>query len=345
MSPFLAAILLLITVVGCGDSGKSNGASETLYVVTYGGGAYQQSHIDAFLEPFSENGVETESVVWNAEYGRLKEMVKSGNVVWDVVEVTAAHYARGVQDGLFEPLPLEINSDVFVPVDGGPDITEFGAPNVYWSTVLAYDPGDKNPSTWSDFWNTEDYPGARALYDDPRGNLEFALLADGVSLDELYPLDIERAFRKLDDIKPHVRVWWKDGTEPVQLLLTNQVVMTSAWSGRIFASEKAKEQIRYSWSGAAHELDYWVIPKGAKRVDKAGEFIRFASSPKPMAVQATATAYGPANMLALEHVDEATKSYLPTAEKNWEQSFTINSDWWAANEKEVKQRWIKWKNE
>ena len=50
-----------------------------------------------------------------------------------------------------------------------------------------------------------------------QGPLEEALLADGVEPKDLYPLDVDRAFRKLDQIKHYVRKWWANGSEVMQL--------------------------------------------------------------------------------------------------------------------------------
>ena len=169
------------------------------------------------------------------------------------------------------------------------------------------------------------------------------MLADGVPLKNLYPLDVDRAFASLDRIKPYVLVWWNDGTEPVSLLLGNQVACSSAWSGRIFASEKARNEIIYSWNGAAHELDYWVIPKGSKNASKASEFILASSRPERMANQAKDIGYGPSNALALDLLESDTLVHLPTHSKNWNVSFEIDSKWWQVHEAEVKKRWIKWK--
>ena len=342
MSPTTLTVVSFLWIIA------SCNRSSTLTVVTYGGGAYQQSHIDAFLEPFEqEEKVRTESVVWGAEYARLSEMVRSGVVRWDVVEVTAAQFSRGQRDNLFEAIEPRLDSSVFEPFPGSPTAHSLGVPNVYWSTVLAYRKRGTapRPQSWADFWDTSRFPGSRALYDDPRGNLEFALIADGVELHKLYPLNIDRAFAKLEEIKPHVRVWWSDGTEPVRLLLNNQVELTSAWSGRIFASEQARAALDYSWSGAAHELDYWIIPRGTRNLELAARFIRFASSPVPMARQAEITAYGPANKNALDEVAKEILPHLPTAPENWSKSFVVNAAWWAQNEAAATARWILWRNQ
>ncbi len=324
-------------------------ANQRLVVVSYGGGTYQQSHIDAFIIPFQKaHNIKVDSVVWGAEYGRLLEMVRSKNVPWDVVEVTAAQYTRGLRDNIYEQLRTKIPPSIYSHVPGAQGMKDYGVPNVYWSTVLTYRSdaySNSPPSSWSDFWDVKTFPGMRALYDDPRGNLEFALLADGIPKEKLYPLDIDRAFNKLGKIKRFVRLWWKDGTQPVNALLSGRVSMSSAWSGRIFASNQAKEQLRYIWNGAAHELDYWVIPRHARNPKLASEFILFASSPEAMANQAEATAYGPANALALEFINPCVRPYLPTEPQNWTISFVIDSEWWAQNEQQVMERWISWKND
>lgn len=333
----LFIIIISGLLIGCPSNPKE------LSVVSYGGGAYQESHKKVFCEPFGQkNGVKVNSIVWNAEYGKLKAMVDSGDVPWDVVEVTAAQFARGKNENLFAKLTSKPEEKGFLPNS----ISDYGVANVYWGTVLAYKKSTfqaKQPSTWADFWNIKDFPGDRAMYDDPRGNLEFALLADGVTKDKLYPLDVDRAFKKLDEIKPSIRVWWNDGSQPVQLLLSGSVVLTPAWNGRIYASEQAKKEIGYSFNGAALELDYWVIPRGSKRIEEASKFILFASEAENLGRQTEMIGYGPVNIEALKFVAETARPELPTYQSNWEVSFVVDADWWSANEEKVKARWLAWK--
>jgi len=337
----LIVLLLFLVLSACG--GQVTPPKKNLVVVSYGGGAYQESHKKAFCESFADiTGSEVESSVWNADYGKLKAMVDSGDVPWDVLDVTAAQFARGQKENMFSKLQLTIQDCEFLPSS----ISEYGIPNVYWSTVLAYRKetfASNPPKTWKDFWNVRDFPGERAMYDDPRGNLEFALLADGVPLDKLYPLDVDRAFKKLDEIKSHIRVWWNDGTEPVQLLLNKSVVITSAWNGRIYASDQARRDIGYSWEGAAQELDYWVIPRGSKSEKLASMFILYASLPQPLARQTEIVGYGPVNTAAFKYVSDDAKPHLPTYGPNWQVSFVVNAEWWSENEEQVKARWLSWK--
>jgi putative spermidine/putrescine transport system substrate-binding protein len=330
---------------GCKPAAGPAAGGGRITVVTYGGGQYLESQQKAFFEPFrTVTAVEIESVTWGAEYGKLKSMVESGKITWDVVEVTSAQYHRGKRDKLFDKIDPRPPADGFIPES----VAEDGVANVYWATVLAYKASQyptRPPVTWREFWDTTTYPGGRALHDDPRSNLEFALLADGVAKENLYPLDVDRAFRKLDEIKPHIRVWWGEGAQPIQLLLTGQVVMSSAWSGRIYAHPEGRKAVHYSWQGAAQDVDYWVIPRGCPNRDGASRFIVYASEAEHMARQAEMIGYGPANRDALKIVKDETRAFLPTHVPNWSAGFVVDAGWWANNEAEMKARWLKWKQQ
>lgn len=339
----VSPILLSLLVFGCSDKASNSKSTSQLNVVTYGGGAYQDSHKRYFCEPFSKiTGITVNSLDQGGDYAKLKTMVESGHVSWHVVEVTAAQFARGTKEGLFQRLSLLPDAGNFV----AGAVTDWGVANIYWATVMTFPEGqfsNKTPDGWSDFWDVTTFPGARALYDDPRGNLEFALLADGVSIDALYPLDVDRAFKKLDQLKPHVRLWWTDATQAIQALLSKSVAMSTAWNGRLYASTEARNKLRYSWNQAALDLDYWVIPRGAEGVEAASRFIYFSSLPYPMAEQAQVVGYGPSNLGALELLPPHVRDVLPTLPQNRAKTFTLNADWWSQNEDRLKVRWLTWK--
>jgi putative spermidine/putrescine transport system substrate-binding protein len=337
---FLLSLAIILNSCNTNDSG----CVKKITVVSYGGGTYHESHVKAFINPYQRfTGIEVEPIVWNADYGKLKTMVESGQVPWDVVEVTDAEFKRGKEEHLFQALQLKPSNETFFENT----IDSFGVANVYWGTVLAFKKSSfptKEPQSWKDFWDIKTFKGKRALCDDPRGNLEFALLADGVPKEKLYPLDVNRAFKKLNELKPFIEVWWKDGTQAVQLLKDNAVDITSAWSGRIYALGSNNKDLKYTWNGGALELDWWVIPKGCKKDTTASRFICFASVPYFMAKQAELIGYGPVNKEALQYVVDSVKVQLSTYKQNWDCAFVIDSKWWAANEVEMMKKWIEWKS-
>lgn len=316
-----------------------------LTVVSYGGGAYHESHMQAFVVPFTEAyNVKVDAVFWNAKFSELRKRVRNGNPAWQVVEITDAQFKQGLREDLFEELTTPQPQGDFLPGTRHGR----GIANIYWGTVLAFDPGDfpegRGPAKWRDFWDVVNFPGVRGLQDDPRGTLEFALLADGVAKESLYPLDVERAFRKLDELRPYIAVWWQEGEEAIEALASNRVQVTSAWNGRVFAARRKGGRIAYSWEEAALDLDWWVVPRGARNRKLASEFIAFASTAGRQADLAQRVGYGPVNLDALRLLPPQVQQELPTYSLNWEKAFAMSSEWWSVHEEEMTSRWKDWRS-
>lgn len=202
------------------------------------GGAYQEAQSKAILEPAAKKlGLTLKQDSSPKAYPIIKTQVESGKVSWDVVDLPTGDCIRGEQEGLFEKLDLAlIPNAVQLPAELKDD---YSVGYISYSTVMAYRTdafkGDKVPKTWADFWDTETFPGQRSLRNLPRPTLEIALMADGVPPDQLYPLDVERAFKKLEQIKPHIATWWTSGGQSAQLISDGEVDLIQAWNGRISA--------------------------------------------------------------------------------------------------------------
>jgi putative spermidine/putrescine transport system substrate-binding protein len=220
-----------------------------------------------------------------------------------------------------------------------------------WALVFAYD-GDrikpeKGPKGWADFWSIKKWPGKRGMRRTPVGNLEAALLADGVPTEQVYEMlrsdeGLERAFEKLDEIKSQI-VWWETGDEAPRLLVDGTVVMTTAYNGRIYSAARTQERnLRIVWDGQLYDLDYWAIPKGARNLDLAYRFIAFASDPAVMARQSSYISYGPVHVDAITAVDPEVLPHLPTAPDNFGNALPADYDFWAAKQDELSERFNAW---
>jgi putative spermidine/putrescine transport system substrate-binding protein len=320
-------------------------AAQQITVVNFGG-ANGNAQKKAFYEPFEKKGTKVVAVEYNGEQAKIKAMVETKNVTWDVVEVESPDVARGCDEGLFEPLDwskVGAKGD-FVPAA----VTECGVGVFVWSTVMAYD-ADKlktAPQTWADFWDTKKIPGKRGLRKGARYNLEFALMADGVKPADVYKVlatkeGADRAFKKLGELKPSIQ-WWEAGAQPPQFLVAGDVVMSTAYNGRIDAANREGRKLKISWTGGIYDLDYWVIPKGTPNKAKALEFIAFASTPEAQAVYAQNIAYGPTNNKALAKLDAKTLADLPTAPANAKDSLQFNIKFWADQGEQLEKRFASW---
>ena len=320
--------------------------AQTQITVVNFGGANANAQKKAFYEPIEKNGVKVVPVEYNGEQAKIKAMVETKKVTWDVVEVESPDVARGCDEGLFEKLDyakIAPKSD-FLPAA----VTECGVGIFVWSTVMAYN-GDKlksPPTTWADFWDTKKFPGKRGMRKGARYNVEFALMADGVKPADVYKVlstkeGADRAFKKLTELKPSIQ-WWEAGAQPPQFLVAGDVVMSTAYNGRIDAANREGKNLRITWTGGIYDLDYWTIPKGSPNKDAAMKFIAYATAPAAQAEYARNIAYGPVNNKALPQLSKEVLANLPTSPANAKDSLQFNVKFWADQGEELEKRFAAW---
>jgi putative spermidine/putrescine transport system substrate-binding protein len=320
------------------------------------GGTYTKNQMLAFVNPYREmknRWVNVED--HNGGLAQIRTQVGSLNVKWDVVNIEIGHAIRACKEGLIEKIDHSVLGPSAVD-DFYPDaLQDCAVGQVIGAMVIAYNPdqlSSAKPSTVADFFDVERFPGARGLRNSPVGNLEWALMADGVPVDQVYQVlstdsGVDRAFKVLDRIKKNI-VWWEEGSQPVELLLNRKVVMTSAYSGRIFnAIRDRSEDLAIVWDGQVRDAEVWVIPKGTANLKEALDFIVFASDPKRMAVHAELNAYAPVRKSAMAFVDDSVREYLPTAKENVGNVIGMGYKWWTTNKKaiEIEARFAQWRAE
>ena len=336
-------------------------AQDALTVVSWGG-QYSLSQIKAYHEPFTkETGIKINSVDYNGGLAEVKAQVEAGNVTWDVVDVELSDGVRGCDEGLFE----KIDVSALPPApDGTPATEDFiegtvsdcAVSTILWSTIYAYDDsriGDKKPTTMADFFDTATWPGKRGLRKNPKPNLEVALAGDGVPAAEVYavlstPEGVDRAFAKLDTIKKDA-VWWEAGAQPPQLLADGEVIMTTAYNGRIFGAVAAENKpFVIVWDGQIWDVDMWAIPKGGKNLENALKFVHYSTDTQRLADQAKWISYGPARKSSIPLIgkDESGKidmmPHMPTAPENLANAVQNNPEWWADNQDSLNERFNAW---
>lgn len=231
----------------------------------------------------------------------------------------------------------------------GADKFDCGVPTHIAATVVAYDKDklSNGPQTIADLFDTRKLPGKRGLYKSPDGLLERALVADGVPVKDVYkvlrtPEGVDRAFSKLDTIKNDV-IWWTSGAQPPQLLADGQVVMTAAWSGRIYdAIKNSGKHFEMMWDAATTSANVWIIPKGTPRREEAYKFIAFAASARSQADLTRYIAYSPSNTEAMALVDTTIMPYLPTAPDNLAKAIIPDPTFRVERGDELRQRFSAW---
>ena len=320
--------------------------ANSLTVISYGG-LNRQFQQEAFYAPFEkQHSIAVRAGDYNGEMGMIKAMVDTRSVSWDVVEVDQAELRRGCDEGIFERLPAIPGVTKAHFIDDA--VSECGVGIFIWSTALVYDPKSaaKAPTGWADLWNLETYPGKRALRKGAKLTLEIALMADGVPRDEVYSVlrqdgGVDRAFRKLDQIKPQIQ-WWESGAQPMQWLAAGDVSMTSVYITRAISAQKDGYDFPLVWNGNLYDMDYWAIVKGSPNQAAALKFIAFASLPAQQKLFAEKMSNGPTHKETMALISPKAQHNFPTAPQNMAQALKVDSEFWIDHGNELEERFTAW---
>lgn len=217
-----------------------------------------------------------------------------------------------------------------------------------FSTIMGYRtdqfPKGEGPQNWADFWDVEKFPGPRSMQNSFTPNLEIALMADGVAKGDVYEIlatdeGIDRAFRKLDEIKPHVVKWWNTGAESVQLLADGEVAMTSAWNGRIFDLAKTRP-VEGAWNQGIMDVAILSIPKGNPLANETMKYFTAWSHPERIAKFAEIMSYS--NLLPGVNDHLRPEQAAQLASSHTDVQLTANAEVWDPRRDALTERWNAW---
>ncbi|WP_085027770.1 ABC transporter substrate-binding protein [Ensifer aridi] len=350
--PRLAKVLILV-VVGLPSliplTQPTLAAEQVIIAST--GGAYDRALKEAWFDPFTKaTGIEVVTVAaTNAEMrAKASAMVKTGNVTWDLYldgEIQAASKAH-----------REITEDLTAFCRQFADRRDLsanacaagGALLQSTATLLAYrtgEPGGPVPETWADMWDTEKFPGERAFpnFDDPWRVMAAALLADGVSRDQLFPLDIDRALAKLEQIRPSVSLWWKTGDQSVQGFRNGDYSLGQIWLTR--AKAMRNEGLPIAWSYKASFLvgDRIALLKDAPHRENALKLIAFwLNTPAAQARACEALSCTPPSSDAIAMMSDEARKTMPQGDDVRDYVIVPDAEWINANAAMMLQRWNEW---
>ncbi|MFH8498581.1 extracellular solute-binding protein [Streptomyces coeruleorubidus] len=343
-----AAGVAAVALTACrprSDQGTTRTKSSGPLVVRDIGGTYGAANRKAVYDPFStETGIQIQVV--NILHERMIAQIEEGRPRFDVMDINMTHLALFKQEGLSEELDYDRLKNARNAGIAESLLTSHGVGKNYWASVLAYRAdafGRKKPESWADFWSTGQFPGRRALQgsvDWPE--LEFALLADGVPLDKLYPLDVDRAFAALDAIKDSVPTFWESGAVPGELLDRKEVVASSVWNGRVQSLVKDGSPLAYAWNGARRQSNGYGIPRGAANPEAAYRLIDFALRPEVQAHFARIHPEGPVVPAAYAHLSETAAAHLASSPGHLRSGFDLDVEWWVENGDALTKRWQAW---
>ena len=338
-------------------------AAESLTVVSWGG-AYGRASRLAVLEPFeAETGIEVKIEDYNGGLAQIRAQVETKIVTWDVVDLETPDLVRGCDEGLLAEVDVET---LPAAADGTParedyfpdTVTDCGPAQLFYATAIAYNselfPGDKpRPTRVADFFDLERFPGKRGMRRIPQANLEFALMADGVPKARVYELldtdaGLDRAFAKLDTIKDAI-LWWEAGAQPPQMLADKEVVMSTAYNGRVFNAQVLEKQpFVVVWDGQVLDTGGFGIVAGTKNLEAARRLVHYAAQPAVQARISEYISYSPARQSATPLVGTHKETgivmapHMPTSPDNIRLALTNDWEWWSDRGEDVNERFAAW---
>lgn len=329
-----------------GQETATGEASGEITLSTFGG-AYSDAWREAVVEPFSEEtgiAVQFDDSPPGESLAKLRAQTEAGRVLWDVVEFTAADATAAAEAGLLLEIPEDLRQRL-EPVLLPGYVQPYGVAAASGANqVLACNAevAERCPQTAADFWNVEEFPGPRTMWRDGfLENMVTALSADGVPNDEIFPIDIERALRKLDEIRPHVSVWFTSGDQQQQVLRDEEVHYALGWDGRLLNLQKEGMDLEISYETASSTPNFHTVPKDAPNAEAALRFIEWYSThPEQQGAWVTQTGYSTSNPEFVEFIDRDLADSLWTSPEHLDQVLVITE--LPDNLEEIKAGWYEW---
>ena len=322
---------------------------EPVVSIRTSGGAFGEALKRNFFDPFSKaTGVKVIPI--SASYGEMMAktaaMAESGNVEWDII---APQFTELQQISKYLADLGDCSSMPNIAKEGIPGTCgRWGVLYVIGGQMLCWNPEiykDKRPQHWSDFWDVNRFPGRRGMANtgSPWATLMFTLLADGVEPAKLFPLDLDRAFRKLDQIKSHIAVWWRTGDQSKSMWRTSDIAMSMMWSGTAYDAKLNGTPLDWTFNQAIADFGAWCILKGAPYPNAAKAFIDFyMANPESHARFAREIGYTTSNKSMSKLLTPAEKKQLVTTPEEMASIITVNAEWLGANRAKALERWTAW---
>jgi putative spermidine/putrescine transport system substrate-binding protein len=315
-------------------------------VIRTSGGVYDDIMRRSIYDPFTQaTGITVETA--GAPSSKLIAMYKAGGAEYDVIDI--GDYALLNLDRLGALAPIDYASWKYGNKDelmkGMALETRVG--NYLFATVGVYNTASfpaKHPGNWMEFWDTTAFPGARTLPDLGSGHppLEFALIADGVPVDKLYPIDMNRAFKALTRIRDSVPKFWDTGALSAQLLSDKEVVLGAVWNGRVQTLIDKAAPLAIEWNQNMIQVQAYGVPKNTRNMKAAQLFVDFASQASAQTGYAKELCYGPSNLKAYAALPPALLDIMPGGPKYRDMGFFQNIVWWEDNRDKVSKAWSNW---
>lgn len=333
-------VLAALGAAGALPSWREANAQTKEIIFSMWGGDAEEVYRKAWGAPYEEKaGVAIQFDGSGPTRGKIRAMVESKNVTWDVCDSGLGTQSSLGPEGLLEPIDYTIvDKNKIVPGLA----YQWGATGYIYSSVLTWDSkafGGEEPKTWVDFWDVKRFPGKRVMWKYMVGVLEAALIADGVEPSKVYPIDMDRALNKIKELKEHL-VLWDNGTSSQQVFRDGEVTMGQIWHTRsTMLADESQGRFKYTFNQGIVQPGVWVVPKGNPAGKAVFEFLASMQEPEKQLILLKELSQGPANPETAKLAPELA-SKNPGSPENLAIQVFQNEEWYAKNHQEAEKRFL-----
>ncbi|UKS55616.1 ABC transporter substrate-binding protein [Exiguobacterium acetylicum] len=269
----------------------------------------------ALIKQFEkESGIKVVYQTFDSNEAMLTK-IEQGGTTYDIAVPSDYAIAKMIEEKLVLPIdhqkiPNLKNIDSrFLDLSFDPN-NKYSIP-YFWGTVgIVYNKeliGGKEPTSWKDLWDPK-LKNQILLADGAREVMGMSLNSLGYSLNETDESKLQEAKANLMRLTPNVKAIVGD---EIKLLLANEEAgLGVVWSGDANEIMSENENLDYviPKEGSNVWFDNVVIPKTAKNVEGAHEFINFMLRPDISAKNADYVGYSTPNKEGLKLLDKSVQT-------------------------------------
>jgi putative spermidine/putrescine transport system substrate-binding protein len=321
---------------------------KSLKIGVYGGYFKKSFDENIFPEFTKATGIAVESIAeptGEAWLVQLEQAAKAGQAPADVSMMSQTSTLKGLGTELWTPIdPAKIkNFDSLLPhfsskyADGR--VAGVGAVAWYITLVTNTDVYKEPPTSWADMWDpaNADKLGLLAL----ASNSFLLEVTSTTFMGGTKALDTEegilKAMEKLAELKPNVRLWYRDEAQFEQALKSGEIPMGQYYHDVTGLAAADGQPVRSTFpkEGGIQDSGNWVLSRASEKVDEAHVFIDYMSQPAIQGLMSRKV--GTAPTLKKEVLDltaeefAAVSSEIPPILPRYD-LYTTKSDW-------INQKW------
>ena len=188
---------------------------------------------------------------------------------------------------------------------------DYSIPYLWTATGIVvnkkYHPSYHQINSWENFWETQ-YKDQLLILDDTREIFSVALMTLGFSVNDTNSVHLNEAFKKLKSLMKNIKLF---NTEIQRAIyLDEDITIGMGWNGDISLVKAQNPNLHFIYpkEGFIIALDCITIPKGAKHVDYAHQFIDFVLRDVIAKEIALTSGFSTANLAATQLMPEAIRA-------------------------------------